>query len=574
MTARVCLLVLLLTTACSKREQPAVERLAILPFELLSAEGETDLVGPALLANALAAVPNLNPIPVDSMEQAYARHANRFLHTYLVVTRGSKLKLEAGIEDARSHKMSRNLHIEGDRSSGMGWMLAKLAKEISPEAKVVAGPSTEAYEQLNRALQTADFAAQDEAFAAALKLDPHFGAAYEDWTKVLLARGNRDRAAEIAQKGEAAGVNDFSQVTLTYLQARAQADNETQISALKKLLALAPSDSEAYEHLGELQFAGRHFADSAAAYREALRLDPANGTLENMHGYAEAFAGNMDQARVALKTYGEAAPEQQGNALDSLGEVDFGAGDFAGADAAFLAAQEKNSGSGDWLKAAQARLLMGDLAGADQIFARFSKKPSVYQQAQWDFLTGRRKRALEKLQAEAGESSGDAAALLWAQIAIWQLQMGDRAGAGASVRKVMAQPASPARNARAGLATFLVQGGSPSSGVPFVDALSLIFRQDFQAALPLLEQVYARTIPTTDGQVRVLLAWASIETGHFDRARELLRIVPIPLASGDPMFTSLIFPRYFALRAALLAREGKQTEAQKDRQLFDRYSAN
>jgi len=74
--------------------------------------------------------------------------------------------------------------------------------------------------------------------------------------------------------------------------------------------------------------------------------------------------------------------------------------------------------------------------------------------------------------------------------------------------------------------------------------------------------------------VRILLAWANVETGHFDRAKELLRIVPIPMASGDAMFTSLIFPRFFGLRAAILTREGKQAEAQRDQKLYAQYLAN
>jgi hypothetical protein len=46
------------------------------------------------------------------------------------------------------------------------------------------------------------------------------------------------------------------------------------------------------------------------------------------------------------------------------------------------------------------------------------------------------------------------------------------------------------------------------------------------------------------------------------------------MSSTDPMFTSLIFPRYFAVRAAILVREGKNTEAQRDQRLYAQYSQN
>ena len=578
--------VLLLSLACSKRQDPLAERLAILPFELLSGEGETDRAGPVLLSSALATVPNIDPLPVDSVEQGYTRRANRFLHSY-VVSRGGKLELRSDLEDAASHKMLRNLRIEGEASAGMGPLTVKLAKEINAAAKPVDSPAPEAYKQLNRAFEATEPSAQDEAFAAAIQTDPRFGEAYVAWAKALLARGDRERAAEIAEKGESAGLDEFTKANLAFIRARAEQtrgtdDGRAEISALKKLIALSPAAGNQYERLAELEFAGRQFAESSAAYREALRLDPANGALDNMRGYAEAFAGNLEQARQALKNYEVAAPEQRANALDSLGEVDFSAGDFAGAEAAFLSAQEKDPAGGEWRKAAQARLMTGDLAGADRIFARFAKEPAVYQRVQWEFVTGRRKSALANVQAEAAKSKGDRAALLWAQAAVWQLQTGDRVGAAGSARNILLEPVTPVRNSLAGLTQFLLLGGSVggsvggshSSGSPFVDALASIFQQNFQTALPPLEQAYARTVPSADGQVRLLLAWANVETGHFDRAKELLRIVPIPMSSGDAMFTSLIFPRFFALRSAILAREGKQAEAQRDRQLFQQYSGD
>jgi tetratricopeptide (TPR) repeat protein len=570
-------LVLCLATAgCGKHEPPAIERLAILPFQSLTSEGETDLVGPALLIPALASVPNLDPVEADSVPQAYARHANRFLHTY-IVERAGKLQVLAEIEDAGSHKMLRHLKVAGQASSGMGPAVASLAKTINGAAKALNSPPKAAYEHLNDALRATNPATQDAAFQAAIEEDGQFAAAYVIWAKARLSRGDREGTAGIVEKGEAAGLDEYSAASLAYLGARAKQDNAAEIVALKRLTAVAPSDSEGFQHLAELEFAGRQFGESAAAYREALRLDPGDGLLENMRGYAEVLAGNPDQARQALKRYSDEVPEQRGNALDSLGEVDFYAGDFAGAEAAFLAAQAKNPGSGEWLKAAQARLMTGDLAGADQIVERFSSErkgeAAVYQRAQWQFLTGRRKSGLALIEEEAGRAKGDLAALMWAQTAIWKLQTGDRTGAGSAAQKAILEAATPGGRSLGGLARFLVDGGR-GSGSAFADAVATIFQQDFPAALPLLEQAYRRTVPTTDGQIRMLLAWANVETGHFDRAKELLRAIPIPLASAEPALTSLIFPRFFLLRGAILEHEGKAGEARKDYQLFLRYSGD
>jgi Tetratricopeptide repeat len=210
--------------------------------------------------------------------------------------------------------------------------------------------------------------------------------------------------------------------------------------------------------------------------------------------------------------------------------------------------------------------MTGDLAGANKILERYPQGLPAYERAQWEFLTGSRKNALARIQAEAVKAQGERASLLWAQTAVWQLQTGDRAEAGNSARN--------AGRALGGLVQFLVQGSAQPSGSPIADALSAIFRQDFQAALPLLEQAYTKTLPNADGQIRILLAWANLETGHFDRARDLLRFPPIPLSAGDQMFASLVFPRFFAIRDAVLKQQGKQPEAARDLQLFQRYSGD
>ena len=47
---------------------------------------------------------------------------------------------------------------------------------------------------------------------------------------------------------------------------------------------------------------------------------------------------------------------------------------------------------------------------------------------------------------------------------------------------------------------------------------------------------------------------------------------PLPLSSGEPMFASLIFPRYFALRAEVFEKQGKSDEAKKNHELFLKYA--
>ena len=83
-----------------------------------------------------------------------------------------------------------------------------------------------------------------------------------------------------------------------------------------------------------------------------------------------------------------------------------------------------------------------------------------------------------------------------------------------------------------------------------------------------MEAAYQQENPFNDGQIRVLLAWALVETGSMDRAAKLIEMCPLPMSAGDSRVASLIFPRYFALRAAVLEKQGKPDEAKKSHDLF------
>ena len=89
-----------------------------------------------------------------------------------------------------------------------------------------------------------------------------------------------------------------------------------------------------------------------------------------MDGYAHDVAG----ARAAFEKYQSLVGAADVNPIDSMGEIYFNNGDFASAEKSFLEAQQKNpaafAGGRELLKAAEARLMTGDLSGADGLFER------------------------------------------------------------------------------------------------------------------------------------------------------------------------------------------------------------
>ena len=128
----------------------------------------------------------------------------------------------------------------------------------------------------------------------------------------------------------------------------------------------------------------------------------------------------------AIQEYEKLAPEDA-NALDSLGDVSFYLGDFESAAKYFEQAAQKSPP--EFLKAAEARLMTGDLGSADALFAKYvgpvKGGRAAYQMAQWEFLTGRRMKAIEAMEKLVGSLDGESQKLARRQLAVWEVEAGD-----------------------------------------------------------------------------------------------------------------------------------------------------
>src|SRR5260370_5212451 len=104
-----------------------------------------------------------------------------------------------------------------------------------------------------------------------------------------------------------------------------------------------------------------------------MAIDPANAVALNGLGYAEAEAGNLDAAKKALENYAR-QPNQETNALDSLGEVHFMNGRLAQAEKYFsqvTAPDPRFLAGAALMKAAYAHWLTGDLPVADSLMRSY-----------------------------------------------------------------------------------------------------------------------------------------------------------------------------------------------------------
>jgi tetratricopeptide (TPR) repeat protein len=580
------LLALISLAACARKETRAVERLAVIPLENLSSDPSLDWAGPAAAAALvydLASAPNLSVQSVASMSDAESIRASRFLQGYLVA-RSGRVEIRATLIDPRKTTTVASFALDGPLAAGPLPLINQLAKRLNGAARVFSTGNAGAFRDYGIALSTPDRATALRGFESAIAADPSFAAAYLASARLLLESGDRAGASKILATALIRHPDPIDQARLEYVAVTAAGTTAARLQALEILARLTPVDPQVPRELAGLQVLQRQFQNAVPNFEAVTRLDPEDAQAWNQLGYGYALAQNLPGARRALERYRQLLPPQEVNPLDSLGEVSFYLGDFSGAERYFLQAHEKNPGEfagAELIKAAQARLMLGDLPAADAIYQRYlgllqhsQGALAGYQQAQWEFLTGRRKAAIARLEKLAPSLGGEARALALCQLSIWKLETGDSKAAAELAGQAVSNAQTPRLRNISAVCRYLTSMPASGSGSPAADAYASLFQRKFSQAVPILEALYRETNPTADAQVRTLLAWAYVETGRTQEAQQLLARSPIPLSSGEPLFADLIFPRYLYLRGAVLEKEGKRAEAKQSYELYLKYAGD
>ena len=584
-TLALLILLALVCLSCSRGAPQGTPRLAIIAFEDLSASPELNWAGRAMagaLAYNLAPSPEIQTVMVNSLSEALTSPASEILQGYYSVRQG-RIRIVATLENLISAKTKSIFTVEGSESDGLLPLLNQLAKQISPAAQTFGTAKPDAFRAYAEALNARDAQAILSALQTAETSDPHFAAAFLFRAKVLLAEGQRDGALKELAAGRAANPNAIDSAEIDYLVSGLRGDRDGRMKAVEALAGLTPADTHWTRELAELRLAARQFRGAAQAYERLTQIAPDEPDTWNQLGYAYAYALDLANARRALEHYSGMLGTANWNALDSLGEVSFYLGDFGAAEKYFLQARQNNAGrAGDeMLKAAQARLMTGDLPGADQILDGYLRlaRPAQrglaeFEKVQWQFLTGRRKAGMAELARVIPSLDPEQQSLALSQLAVWKLETGSTDQLDQIIAKSEALAHSSRARSLSELCRYIVTGPAASSGSRVADAYAFLFARKFEQALPLLVEMYRQTNPAQDGQIRSLAAWAYVETHHVDAARELVATYPIPLASGDRIFASLAFPRFLQVRAVVLEKEGKSADARQSQDLFVKYSGD
>jgi tetratricopeptide (TPR) repeat protein len=602
-----------LLAGCSRNAADApVDRIAVLRFENLGSDVSTDWMGrafPEVIAEELAGARGIYAIgsgrlyalqgmlgvravaaPGISAERtlALAAGANRIGYGDYWIRNG-KVEARLTVENPGTGRMTESLSASG---AGVIETASALARAISSQASPYETRKADAVRAYAASLEAAtpESAAQD--LENAIAADPDYGIAYDHLAKLDAARG--DRAGALLTIGRAFSrgnaIRGVARARIELDVAELRGDRAARRGALATLARLAPSDPDAWRSLGDAEMAGRAYPQAAEAYRKALAVTPEDTAALNQLGYAAAYSGDPAGAAAALRRY-QALQPAEANPLDSLGDVSLiggrleEAGQFyvqaAGKDPSFLA-------GGEWLKAAMASLMTGDIAGADALHKRYleahaaAHDPAVdLRAAEWHWVSGRRQEACREIEGLArGAAQGpmrEIAARALAELAIWRASLGDRDGAGRALRQAQALSGpSPAPLTRA--AAILLQppadlpADPPDSTATLAAACGLLLDRRFQPAAALLARLYAGAAPGNDEGIPILLAWAYLETGRAADAAPLLRFNPIPPAAGLSPLTAFYFPQIFRLRAIEAEKQGKSSGAARNLDLFRRLS--
>lgn len=573
---------LILLAGCSKK-QDSFERIAIPPFENLAADPGLDWMSRGfseLVSLQFTGLPAAHPLNVTSQRDAAAVGATEILQGYFY-RQGGRLRVEAVLEDAGSHQTAKSASASGPEAEGILPLARSLALQLDGGARPLGALNDTALRAFVEARTAANAAAGAKAFERAAAADPSFGAAYVAWVQWLLSHGDRAGAREVITAAARRGsqIPEVERAHLGLLEAMLQGDRAAQYRALVALSKVTPADSEVFRNLGELDLMAHRYPAAVDSYTKAAARSPEDVLLLNQLGYAQSYARDLEGASKTLRRYRELRP-RDANPSDSLGDVHYYLGRFSEAEKFYLEASGKDPsflGGGDLYKAAWARLMTGDRKGADQFFGRFLEFRRAagdslveYRQAEWEYLSGRRKEAETRLeQFVKAQAAPGAVSLAWSELSIWRLASGDRARAHEYAGHAVAAAPNPGSQMLAEMCRFLAQPNASASewalraqrafpnpaqaaAKQYALAYALLLDRQFAAAVPALRQLYDQTPPSSSEPLNVLLAWALIESKQAGQVGDLLNTYPIPRPEGEQPFYCLGFPRLFELRGIAL----------------------
>ena len=385
---------------CARRAAaPSTERLALLRFENLGADPSADWIGRALsevVTSELAGAPGIYALPssrIHSFERvlgarpvsapgisterglALAAGANRLAYGEYTV-RSGEIQARMTTEDPRTGKMNAVVSYSGPAGDVVA-AASVFARAIWKEAPAYSTRNSAALQAFVDALESFDRPSVAQSLDRAIAADPDFGPAFRLLAQWKAQRQDRAGALALLDQALARNLPPVERARLEVDSADLRGDPAARSRAYATLARLSPSDPLAWRALAETAMAAHAYQNSVNAWEKSLEIEPQDAAALNQAGYAAAYAGDLAAATAFLSRYQSLAPADS-NPLDSLGDVNLHAGRLREAEGFYLQSARKNAhfeADGSLLKAAMARLMTGDIGGADALFQQYARGP-------------------------------------------------------------------------------------------------------------------------------------------------------------------------------------------------------
>jgi Flp pilus assembly protein TadD/TolB-like protein len=614
--------VLLLITAPACRREPRIQRIAILRFENLGSNSAADWMGRAfaeVITDELSGAPGIYAISTGRLQSAEKNLGARPAGTpgissqrTAALTVGAN-RLGYGQFSIDSGRLSATLTIENPAtgkivarySAGAQDVIStadSLARQVSSMVTKYGTSNPAALEGYVTALEAGDPEIANSHLKTAIAADSNFLLSYRYLAELKARQGERAAAMSILEIALARGqsVAPADRAFLEGQVAELRGDRAAVERSLTTLSKLRPDDAAVWRSLAETAMARRNYQLAVEAFPKALEIEPENPSAWNQYGYCAAHQGDFAGAMRALRRYQTMRPAEP-NPLDSQGDVNVLYGRFREAETLYLEAAKKDANFLNGVlpfKAAMARLMSGDVAGADGLAKQYfdaraaAKDPLVeYRKAEWAWASGRRKEACQQLEVFAHSNQDgplrDLAARSYGTLSVWSLLLGyreaalslaDRAislasantAAQAHVARFLAQP--PATAAEwSGRADRVFSNPAAQLIKDYATAYALLLSGQFEPASTPLKRLQSGGAGG-EANLDILLAWTLVETGNLKEAEPILRWNPLPPSNGVGAFFSFWFPRIYYLRGVAAEKAGKVDEARKNYQLFQQLS--
>jgi tetratricopeptide (TPR) repeat protein len=571
-------ILLLLAAGCSRPQEGTVQRLAILPFENLSADASLDWLSrgvPGTLAAELITSPQAVVLSIATPNEVYDVRAAEAVAGYFEVI-DRRLRITASVRDARTHKTLRTVQVEGDAARGALPLIHELATRLANGQIDSVGTSNEAAARAfwsSFDANTPD--ARIQLLRAAIAADPEFPLPYVTLAQTAIAgRDAAEARADLESALRSPRLSPYRRARVQVLDATLRNDSSGRLRALSDITRIAPNDHEAWRSLADGELARRNFAGAIAALKRALEIDAQDTAAMNVLAYAEAYSGNLEAAKAALESYRKVAPNDA-NAVDSLGDVHFHLNRFKEAEQYYVEAHRMNAGllaGGDLYKAALARCYAAGVRGGDEVFAGFLEFRKglgdgilPVREAVWEALTGRIEEARIRLQQFLMRTDVSATVRFAAS-----LQLTFFAAEQGGVARIEGTPPSPIAQNLASLASTLAQPDVSAAEWeqrtarfgPQAVGYALLLHRHYREAAVVWERIYKQAHPNFASEPRVMLAWAYKESGRVAEAEKLLVVRPTPPGVPEPGLAYLMFLEDRRLAGASpLSRAGLSSQA-------------